>query len=106
MKKVFGDEYCDEENQLKTSLAVFLFTYALRATLTGVLILWTDVYFKMWEGAPLWTETLYIFCQLVYDTWPLGMVFRQHHRHYSAEQRETTSLLMRDTSTTSPMSRE
>ena len=52
-----GIEFCDEKNQLKCSLGVFLLTYFLRAALKGMTVAFKEIYGTVWKY-PLEAEAL------------------------------------------------
>lgn len=99
MNHVFGADFCDEKNHLKVSLAVFVSTYIIHSVMFAVLKIWASTYSNMWTRHAFGTEFIFIAIQLIYDFLPLVMIFRQHHVHFSHEDRETTSILMRGTGT-------
>jgi hypothetical protein len=87
MKKIFGDEFVDEENQLKWSLGVFLSTYFIRTVLKTLTITLNNTFVNMKDSEPIIVEGMIVCCQLMYDVLPALLIFNQHHRTFKDEDR-------------------
>ena len=97
VEKSLGIAFCDEKNQLKWSLGVFLFTYFLRALLKGLTVAFHVLYGNVWDY-PLYAEALVCSVQFIYDVLPLLMISYQHHTTFKNESRAATEALFRATS--------
>ena len=83
MNKVFGADFCDEKYQFKRSLVVFVFTYLLHCTLYALVLALMDTYRIVWSKRPYIIECVFILVQIIYDFFPLILLFRQHHNHFT-----------------------
>jgi len=70
-KKVFEDEFKEEQRFFLTSMLSLLVVYGLRFANMLAIETWNDTYLNMMENQPCFTMTLQFVCHVFYDAFPV-----------------------------------
>ena len=84
-RRIFEGEFQEEQRFFKTSLVVFLSTYALRCTLILFIILLWDTYVSWFENLPLFAATIQAICNMTYDALPVLHIMMRHKKIFENE---------------------
>ena len=93
VQRSLGINFCDEKNQLRCSLGVFLVCYFLRALLKALTLIFVRVYGDMW-GDPTLASSVVTLVQILTDVLPMMVICQQHHSAFSNEGRGATGITM------------
>ena len=94
-KRIFEDDFEDEQRFFKVSLAFFLSTYVLRCVILLLIIFLWETYESWFENYPISAATAQAICHLTFDSVPVIHIMLHHRRIFKDEEKETTKELMR-----------
>jgi len=81
-RKLFEDDFTEEQHFFLVSLIVFLTTYAVRCTNVILVICLFDTYVDWFQNAPTSAAFVQLSCHLIYDLSPIMIILLRHRRTF------------------------
>ena len=85
-KKVFGDDFIEEQTYFRISLIFFLSTYSIRLVLVGLEIGFWNEYVEQFEETPILGGIWQQVSHMCFDFVPVVHIMLRHQKTYSPEE--------------------